>query len=317
MKGRLERSSESKTRKKSISIMPKNPNLVEPSQSEATNNDVVDTQEVSQVQQANEFEKELSSRLKKIKPAVIGDFDKWQQRLFARVVEAVYRPDSSADSSPNRPNPAEPNMQTDDLKHWLPRVDSPLASKLPPQTAALVTHALLLLSLSLETYDPRSRILLLQLCNSLNIPISVFLQQEAATAHALIVSANPEKQTTLPVSNQLTAEPYVQKRIDENQNTRRWKIGLASVAGAVLIGVTGGLAAPLVAAGLGTLLGGIGLGGTVAAGYLGAMAASAPLVGSLFGAYGGKMTGDMMKRYAEEVRADVSCFQLLRLIAYL
>lgn len=55
------------------------------------------------------------------------------------------------------------------------------------------------------------------------------------------------------------------------------------------------------AAGLGTLLGGIGLGGTVAAGYLGVMAASAPLVGGLFGAYGGKLTGEMMKRYAQEV----------------
>ena len=63
----------------------------------------------------------------------------------------------------------------------------------------------------------------------------------------------------------------------------------------------GGLAAPLVAAGLGTLLGGIGLGGTVAAGYLGAIAASAPLVGGLFGAYGGKLTGDMMQRYAQQV----------------
>ena len=63
----------------------------------------------------------------------------------------------------------------------------------------------------------------------------------------------------------------------------------------------GGLAAPLVAAGLGTLLGGIGLGGTVAAGYLGAMAASAPLVGSLFGAYGGRLTGEMMNKYSKEV----------------
>jgi Protein of unknown function (DUF726) len=63
----------------------------------------------------------------------------------------------------------------------------------------------------------------------------------------------------------------------------------------------GGLAAPLVAAGLGSLLGGIGLGGTVAAGYLGGMAASAPLVGSLFGAYGGRLTGEMMNRYSKEV----------------
>ncbi len=41
---------------------------------------------------------------------------------------------------------------------------------------------------------------------------------------------------------------------------RKWKIGAAGVAGAALIGITGGLAAPLLAAGIGTVLGGIGLG---------------------------------------------------------
>ena len=70
---------------------------------------------------------------------------------------------------------------------------------------------------------------------------------------------------------------------------------------AFLVAFLGGLATPLVAAGLGTLMGGIGLGGTVAAGYLGAMAASAPLVGGLFGAYGGRLTGEMMDRYSKEV----------------
>lgn len=63
--------------------------------------------------------------------------------------------------------------------------------------------------------------------------------------------------------------------------------------------MTGGLAAPFVAAGIGTMLGGIGLG--AAAGYLGAVASSGALMGALFGAYGGRMTGKMMERYASEV----------------
>jgi hypothetical protein len=64
--------------------------------------------------------------------------------------------------------------------------------------------------------------------------------------------------------------------------------------------VTGGLAAPLLAAGLGTVMGGLGLG--VVSTYLGALASSSLLVGSLFGAYGAKMTGKLMEQYAREVQ---------------
>jgi hypothetical protein len=78
-------------------------------------------------------------------------------------------------------------------------------------------------------------------------------------------------------------------------------VGLASVAGAALIGVTGGLAAPLLAAGVGSVMGGIGLGATAAAGYLGTLAGSSVLVGGLFGAYGARMTGRAMDDYARQV----------------
>jgi len=62
-----------------------------------------------------------------------------------------------------------------------------------------------------------------------------------------------------------------------------------------------GLAAPLVAAGLGSLFGAIGLGSTIAATYLGALASSSVLVGALFGGYGAKVSSDMMDRYSKEV----------------
>jgi len=57
----------------------------------------------------------------------------------------------------------------------------------------------------------------------------------------------------------------------------------------------------LVAAGLGTIFGAIGLGSTIAATYLGALASSSVLVGALFGGYGAKVTSDMMNRYSKEV----------------
>lgn len=73
-----------------------------------------------------------------------------------------------------------------------------------------------------------------------------------------------------------------------------------SQAGAALIGVTGGLAAPLVAGAIGTVMGGLGLGATAAAGLLGTLAQSGVIVGALFGAYGGRMSGKMMDAYAKQ-----------------
>jgi hypothetical protein len=48
-------------------------------------------------------------------------------------------------------------------------------------------------------------------------------------------------------------------------------------------------------------MGGLGLGATAAAGLLGTLAESGLIIGSLFGAYGGRMTGKMMDAYAKEV----------------
>lgn len=99
----------------------------------------------------------------------------------------------------------------------------------------------------------------------------------------------------------MSGDKEAEKRSDEGKVARRWKVGLAGVAGAAVIGVTGGLAAPLVAGAIGTIMGGLGLGATTAAGLLGALAESGVIVGSLFGAYGGRMTGKMMDAYAKEV----------------
>ena len=99
----------------------------------------------------------------------------------------------------------------------------------------------------------------------------------------------------------MSADAETQKRSAENAASRRWKVGLAGVAGAALIGVTGGLAAPLVAGAIGSVMGGLGLGATAAAGLLGTLGSSGVIVGSLFGAYGYGMTSKMMDQYAKEV----------------
>ena len=254
----------------------------------------------------HELEVEVGKKLQEAHPHALKSFDEWQEALLRRIIEAIYKHASKDRLDSNHVEVLDESStvsKQDGLKYWYPSFETSLTSTLDNHKASLTLHSLLLLAISLETYDPRSRTLLLYICSSLKLSVSVLLRQESGTAHLLLASVGPTQgqQTALPTTSQMSADSHVQQRADASQTSRRWKVGLASVGGALLIGVTGGLAAPLVAAGLGTLLGGIGLGGTVAAGYLGAMAASAPLVGGLFGAYGGKMSGDMMKRYANEV----------------
>jgi hypothetical protein len=54
-------------------------------------------------------------------------------------------------------------------------------------------------------------------------------------------------QGLLEVTKHMSGSEETQKRINDNKVARRWKVGLAGVAGAAVIGITGGLAAPLVA----------------------------------------------------------------------
>jgi len=176
------------------------------------------------------------------------------------------------------------------FREWYPPVSSALM-QLDESKRALTLHSLVLILLSLENYSAHSRILLLYLTSSFGLDLSVLKKDEETVAQGLLEAA----------SQQLNTNAETKKAAEASQTARRWKVGLAGVAGAALIGVTGGLAAPLLAAGVGSVLGGLGLGATAAAGYLGTLAGSSVLVGGLFGAYGAKMTGRAMDKYAREV----------------
>ncbi|XP_078186736.1 transmembrane and coiled-coil domain-containing protein 4 isoform X2 [Callithrix jacchus] len=96
--------------------------------------------------------------------------------------------------------------------------------------------------------------------------------------------------------SQLFSEPehrMAEASRKKKENRRKWKryllIGLATVGGGTVIGVTGGLAAPLVAAGAATIIGSAG------AAALGS-AAGIAIMTSLFGAAGAGLTGYKMKK---------------------
>jgi hypothetical protein len=175
------------------------------------------------------------------------------------------------------------------LQSLYPPVKTDLVTALSDTQRRLVLHAVMLLLLSLEHYTGYSRLLLLHLTSSLNLPLSFLSADESATAKTLLTAVA------------LSADQETKDHEKASSHSRAWKVGLASVAGAAIIGVTGGLAAPLVAAGIGTLMAGVGLEATVAATYLGALAGSEMLIGGLFGAYGGSMAGKAMDEYSRAV----------------
>lgn len=251
-------------------------------------------------------EKELSApKMKELKTAAIQFLDDWRDGVIRRVGEVVNSKETAEHQkgqakgvhSVHEPKDKKIDTKTTEdedvssaLHDLYPPISTPLAS-LEEEKRILILHSMLLLLLSLEHYLASSRILLLYLTSSLKLSIDVLTEDEKKVAKGLLEAAK-----------QMSGDEETQKKAEENKNTRKWKVGLASVAGAAIIGVTGGLAAPLVAAGVGSVMGGLGLGATAAAGYLGTVAGSTVIVGGLFGAYGGRMTGQMMDAYAKEVQ---------------
>ena len=267
-------------------------------------------------------EKEVSApEIQQTKRDILTHLEKWQKTVLKRVAEVLdtktqeqrheakheaeaqeplKRPDykvvgmsevfKSKDNIQHREQEEDEQVEADEaLIRLYPPTPTPLLG-LRTKQRILVLNSTLLLLLSLEHYEAQSRVLLLNMASSLHLPLSTLTKLEKEVAATLLEAAK-----------KMTGAEEAKKRGDENQTSRRWKVGLAGIAGAALIGITGGLAAPLIAAGIGTVMGGLGLGATAAAGLLGTLAQSGVIVGALFGAYGGKMTGEMMDQYAKEV----------------
>lgn len=255
--------------------------------------------------------KELAQpEVQELKKEMLRYFDEWRGKIISRVGEIVNSREEAKEQTKHVGDQdvqetvekskngttsitsldAKEDDEENAFQELYPAVETQL-SELEEGKRALILHSMVLILLSLEHYSAHSRILVLYLTSSLKLPLSVLKKDEETVAQGLLEAA----------SQQLNADAETKKAAEASQTARKWKVGLASVAGAALIGVTGGLAAPLLAAGVGSVMGGIGLGATAAAGYLGTLAGSSVLVGGLFGAYGARMTGRAMDDYARQV----------------
>ncbi|VBB71660.1 Putative protein of unknown function [Podospora comata] len=156
---------------------------------------------------------------------------------------------------------------------------------------------ILLELLSTGHYTAESRALAVYLASALEIPLDALNAEEIEIAKAMVEGS--EEAAKQQRTRTMSADAEARKRQQQNQAGRFLKVGLASVAGAALIGVTGGLAAPVVAGAIGGLMGTVGLGGV--ASFLGIFWMNGALVGALFGAFGARMTGEMVDKYARDV----------------
>ncbi|RYP73814.1 hypothetical protein DL771_003392 [Monosporascus sp. 5C6A] len=171
---------------------------------------------------------------------------------------------------------------------------------IPVEDRKEVLSAMLLVLLSTGSYSAYSRTLMCHLASTLEIPPQFLDGEETQIATTMVESAqkaDEEKQNG--GGGGMSADAVAEKRRQQSQTGRFWKVGLASVAGAAIIGVTGGLAAPVVAGAIGGLMGSVGLGGL--ASFLGIFWMNGALIGTIFGAFGAKMTGEMVDNYAKEV----------------
>ncbi|KAJ7709782.1 DUF726-domain-containing protein [Mycena rosella] len=128
-----------------------------------------------------------------------------------------------------------------------------------------------------------------------------FLSTFGTLDEQLIVSAlrNPDKAIA---ETQKQTEQAKADHAKVGRTLRMVGMGLGAIAGGVLVGVTGGLAAPLVGAGVSTVLGLLGIGGTAVGLLASGLAGSSVICGALFGAYGARSTANMVQRHTREIR---------------
>jgi hypothetical protein len=136
--------------------------------------------------------------------------------------------------------------------------------------------------------------------------------QYSSQTRTFLASFGPidEKTIVSTLKNPDQAIQEAQKRTQETKEShaergrtlRMVGMGLGAIAGGVVMGVTGGLAAPLVGASVTTVLGWLGAGGTAAGLLASGLAGSSVVCGALFGAYGARSTAGMVKRHTREVR---------------
>ncbi|XP_054276906.1 transmembrane and coiled-coil domain-containing protein 4-like isoform X1 [Macrosteles quadrilineatus] len=191
------------------------------------------------------------------------------------------------------PNSVKPVMSSllsgEYTQSWDPCLEVLKKEKAVASNCSAILYDFILLAvkegLRCGTYDARWRVLVQHLADNLGIPSDTIEQYEMSVITCL---------TRTPGH----AEADTSRGKTSNKFRRYALVGLAGLGGGALIGLTGGLAAPFIGAGIASL----GLGGVVGGGAaMLSTAAGVAVVGSLFGAAGAGLTGYKMHKRVGEI----------------
>ncbi|KAJ2557083.1 hypothetical protein EV175_001568 [Coemansia sp. RSA 1933] len=188
--------------------------------------------------------------------------------------------------SPSRADPARAGELDDDLTLTKVNADQPLAIDI---RATLVLDMFLLL-LSDEVYDSRGRYLLRRLSMALKYPWVETMKCERRVTQQLSLHDYAIDVTS---ATKKSATSAVKERSEKNMKKRLVIIGLATVGGGLVIGLSAGLLAPAIGAGIGATLGAIGVANTGA--FFGSIGGTALITGAAT-LTGSGMAGRQMTR---------------------
>ncbi|XP_049845968.1 transmembrane and coiled-coil domain-containing protein 4-like isoform X2 [Schistocerca gregaria] len=148
-----------------------------------------------------------------------------------------------------------------------------------------VVQDLIVLAVRGGEYDARMRVLIRHVAAELMVPQQIVDECEEAVVECFTEEFRGMSEEQVEEAKQ---------RHQSKKYKRYMMIGLATIGGGTLLGLSGGLAAPLIGAGVGTILGG------ASAAAIGS-AAGAAVIGSLFGLAGAGLTGFKMKKRVGEI----------------
>ncbi|CAJ0606405.1 unnamed protein product [Cylicocyclus nassatus] len=160
--------------------------------------------------------------------------------------------------------------------------NDPLVSK---DGTMIVLSSLLIAFVNSGNYDSRYRVFLRHLSTLLCVVWNEFENVEDSLASTLVEETFVESNDDEDEASKLARE-----KTQRNKKIKRYLlVGAAGGVGGVLIGLTGGLAAPLVAAGAGAIIGTAGAAGI-------ATTAGAAVLGTTFGVAGAGLAGYKMSK---------------------
>lgn len=154
----------------------------------------------------------------------LRNYGEWKLSILNRLGEVLNQ------------KPTKPSAQKHDTEdtsevstYGIFKIPEASLAKLDFDTRKTLLSSLLLLSLSLPShnYDPRSRTLLHILASALHLPQSLLLTLEKEVAKILVSAAMKAD------------DDETKKRTAASASSRKWKMGIAGVAGGILVGVTG------------------------------------------------------------------------------